>query len=642
MTLTFGADMKTSILLTTLISAVLLFAAPAASRAATGGALSDDDSSRLSTIPHSPEFEEALREAGAHRLAVRHEGWNETLPSWARLKIYELTGRTEIKGQDPIFTVLSIIYEPSRWSRAKFLPIEHPRIAEIMGLEGKWVSPLDIVENPKFMDLQAEYDAAKLDAEEYADLIDLLRAVMQAKKLGVERDGVFESVSTRQGKPALDPSTISRAARYDNDLAGLQAREKLLGAKVKESKPFRKATEMLFHRVGLILDLPEQFTIIPDPGATDGSWIAAPRELGSRFRDQASASPAAATIENVALKSGFAGPTPLELAAADLDEAFALAFLDDDPSGLDNAIDEFLTFAAKSRAYPSDTYRNLLNFYVFSHPYKIAALLYGIAAALFGLFAFFKAAPWRIAGTTVLIVGFLVQTAAMGLRFYLSGHVPVSNMFESITFTAWAALGVGLVIELVKRQGIFGLATACAGMLALIGANMMPLHDTRLHPLRAVLNSIWLNIHVTMMLISYGVFMISAVFAAIYLIKKLAGREALFGGKPLMTLDQTEEFAYRLVQLGWPLLTVGIMLGAVWADTAWGRYWGWDPKETWALITWIVYTIYLHSRMVMGWKGWVSALACLIGFLMVMVTWLGVSYLPWFAGGLHTYASPTV
>jgi cytochrome c-type biogenesis protein CcsB len=213
-------------------------------------------------------------------------------------------------------------------------------------------------------------------------------------------------------------------------------------------------------------------------------------------------------------------------------------------------------------------------------------------------------------------------------------------MYESITFTAWSAIVIGATFEIMQRRGFVGLVTAVVGLLALILVAQMPLHDIRMHPLRAVLNSYWLNIHVTMMLVSYGAFAIAAGVAVVYLLKSFLGRDALFGGTPLMDLEQTEEFAYRLVQVGWPILTVGICLGAVWADTAWGRYWGWDPKETWAFITWIVYTIYLHSRMVMGWRGRVSALACVIGFIMVLITWLGVSYIPWFAGGLHTYASP--
>jgi len=108
----------------------------------------------------------------------------------------------------------------------------------------------------------------------------------------------------------------------------------------------------------------------------------------------------------------------------------------------------------------------------------------------------------------------------------------------------------------------------------------------------------------------------------------------------LPDLESLELFAYRCVQVGWPLLTLGVFLGGVWAQTAWGRFWGWDPKETWALITWIVYTGYLHTRMVLGWRGKLSAIASLAGFACVLITWFGVSYLPGLAGGLHSYASP--
>jgi len=183
------------------------------------------------------------------------------------------------------------------------------------------------------------------------------------------------------------------------------------------------------------------------------------------------------------------------------------------------------------------------------------------------------------------------------------------------------------------------LGATLVGFLMLTGVAMMPLHESRIHPLRAVLNSYWLNIHVTMMLFSYAAFALAAVFAGIYLLRSAFRLDGVLSS--VMSQAQTEEFAYRLVQLGWPLLTVGVTLGAVWADVAWGRAWGWDPKETWAFITWVTYTAYLHSRMVMGWRGNWSAAACVVGFVMVVITMLGVSYLPWFSGGLHSYASPT-
>ena len=147
-------------------------------------------------------------------------------------------------------------------------------------------------------------------------------------------------------------------------------------------------------------------------------------------------------------------------------------------------------------------------------------------------------------------------------------------------------------------------------------------------------NCCWVAGSVTMMLISYGTFALSGFFALGYLVKSLAGREALFGGTPVMTLEQMEGFAYRLVQLGWPLITVGIMLGAVWADTAWGRYWGWDPKENGALLIVIWCAVILHAR----WGGMVRdrgvALLAIFGNIITAWSWFGVNML---GVGLHSY-----
>jgi cytochrome c-type biogenesis protein CcsB len=107
---------------------------------------------------------------------------------------------------------------------------------------------------------------------------------------------------------------------------------------------------------------------------------------------------------------------------------------------------------------------------------------------------------------------------------------------------------------------------------------------------------------------------------------------------PMPTTQVLELFTYRAIQIGYPLLTWGIFSGAVWADHAWGRFWAWDPKETWSLITWFVYTIFLHMRLRHGLSGRALALASIAGFISVLITWLGVSYLPIFAG-LHSYAN---
>ncbi|MBI5154647.1 c-type cytochrome biogenesis protein CcsB [Candidatus Poribacteria bacterium] len=604
---------------------VMMVAATNWGFAATNGFLSSDPENRLSTIPHDADFEKAIRDSRLGDIAVRHEGWNETLDSWARLKVHELTGRDAIHGQSPAFTLLSLMYERERWADAHILPVEHPRIAEVMRFSSKWVSLRDVAENEHTQELNNLLREGAQRREEYQSLVALLNAVEQAEQLGVDRPGVFESVL----QPGVEEDRVRELATNRAELEQAHERRRELRAQIKAGKAFLEAGERLLNRTMLALTLPEQFLIVPDPEDPEGEWIAASEhargEGGHGLIQPARLSP-----------SGL-----LPRAASELDGALAKSFAAGAPSELGPAVQRFLRTAMQSRYYPAHWHRVLTNLYVAHNPFNAAAWMYALAAALFGLFAFFQARAWRLAGMAALGTGLLLHTSAEVIRLLLTGHMPVSNMFESITFASWAALVIGTAFELAKRRGVAGLFASAVGALALIGVGLMPLHDTRLHPLRAVLNSYWLNIHVTMMLISYGTFALAALFAGSYLVKSLAGRESLFGGKPLLSLEQTEEFAYRLVQVAWPVLTVGVCLGAVWADTAWGRYWGWDPKETWALITWIVYTIYLHSRMVMGWKGRVSAIACLAGFLMVMITWLGVSYIPWFAGGLHTYASPT-
>ena len=143
-----------------------------------------------------------------------------------------------------------------------------------------------------------------------------------------------------------------------------------------------------------------------------------------------------------------------------------------------------------------------------------------------------------------------------------------------------------------------------------------------IEPLRAVLNSYWLDYHVTTMMLSYGAFTIAFATALLYLLSS-AWPRVMRWAPPLEALDL---YTYRAIQFGWPLLGIGIVLGAVWADTAWGRMWSWDPKETWSLITWLIYTGYLHVRLVHGWKGTVMAWSSILGYGAVMFTYIGVNF----------------
>lgn len=570
--------------------------------------LSADPSSRLHTIPHNPAIEEAIRASRLDMVVVNHEGWTETVGTFARLKMHEITGRTRIPGQDPQYTLLSMMYERDRWLDARILPVEHPALLEVLSLEGKWVTPRQVADNPRINTLIDEIQAARADKRELDRVTNLLNAVEQVHRLGRE-DRVLSAFEP----DGLTPARILEVADDREERRRLLAQRGELRAKWEEQRPYVEAGEKLLARAHALSNLQDQFLVVPDSESLDERWVR----------------PAALTREG-----------PLFQSARSLDLALSRAVLLNDPDRIAPAVDEFLALAEQSTRYPGELFRRIQNTYVNTNPWRVSAWTYLFGAMAMGMYFFFRHRAWYIGSLALLGVGFAIHTAAVGARLYLVGHAPVSNMFEAVTFFTWALMVLAIAFEAWHRRGMVAVGSMILAFLFLIAAGMMPLHQTRLHPIRAVLNSYWLNIHVTLMLLSYAAFAISFFFASLYLVRSFLGRRSLLGGAPIMSQDQTEEFAYRLVQLGWPILTVGIALGAVWADTAWGRYWGWDPKETWAFITWVAYTVYLHMRMVMGWRGRWSAFACVIGFVMVLITWFGVSYLPWFAGGLHTYASP--
>lgn len=649
--------------------------------------LTDDENSRLYTVPHNPEMQQAVENSDLKMLVVLHEGWQETLPSFARLKIYEITGRTSIKGQLPAYTVLSMIYEPAKWDTARVLPVEHPDLLEMLSLDGKWVSPIQVRESPGLNGLVEYLQAAGRRQAELRRTRKLLNAVEQANRLGRE-----ERVLTQHEFDPNDPISRSEIVELlDNpsELRALHEQRAELEKETDEHKALVNAGNRILSRTMALAEIRNDFLVVPDAESVPEQWV-----------------------RPVALESGT---MTLGAAGRAFDRALAEAFRTENPELLRRASEEFLSIVSRSRLYPSETWREMLNLYITQNPWRTAAWLYLLAGCVFGLYFFFGTRKFYWTAVIITLAGFLFNTAAVGLRLYLKGHVPVSNMFEAITFCAWAVMLIAIFFEGYQRRALVGLGANVIAFLFLIGASLMPLHETRLHPLRAVLNSYWLNIHVTMMLLSYAAFALAFVFAIVHLVRTLSAKDArligvgggvfgfgllglyylmhqfetalytssklvnmvtssleigffllgsflligagiaiigfgiiwgmqrlgLLNGEPAMTLEQNEAFAYRLVQVGWPILTLGVTLGAVWADTAWGRFWGWDPKETWAFITWVTYTVYLHMRMVMGWRGRMSSAACVIGFIMVLITWLGVSYLPWFSGGLHSYASPT-
>lgn len=276
--------------------------------------------------------------------------------------------------------------------------------------------------------------------------------------------------------------------------------------------------------------------------------------------------------------------------------------------------------------------------------------------ALFGYFLsmmayFFHLAYRKDIGVTV---GNLVATASVGvhavsliLRWITAGHAPYTNMYEYSSLFAWVIVISSLVLYLVYRiKTIGGFATAMAVLLMGTGRVLYSPPG----PLVPALKSFWLDLHVFTMVLSSGVFALAAVFGALYMLKERrlrlmqaapAGNPHSRGGKAgrsildrMPALDSLDTLSFNTIKFAFPFWTFGIIAGAVWAEEAWGRYWGWDPKETWSLITWFVYAGYLHARVTAGWRGYRSALLATLAFIALIFTYFGVNLV---LSGLHSY-----
>jgi cytochrome c-type biogenesis protein CcsB len=231
-----------------------------------------------------------------------------------------------------------------------------------------------------------------------------------------------------------------------------------------------------------------------------------------------------------------------------------------------------------------------------------------------------------------LFAGFLFHTFGLGLRWYISGHSPMSNGYESMLFISWVTLLAGFIFS---RRSPFALsATAVLASMTLLVAHMSFM-DPEITNLVPVLKSYWLTLHVSVITGSYGFLGLGAILGLIVMIlmSLLTGKNR---ERISATIDELTVINYKALTLGLYLLTIGTFLGAIWANESWGRYWGWDPKETWSLITIIVYSIVIHSRLIPGMKDiFTFNIIALFAFSSVLMTYFGVNY---YLSGLHSYA----
>jgi cytochrome c-type biogenesis protein CcsB len=297
-------------------------------------------------------------------------------------------------------------------------------------------------------------------------------------------------------------------------------------------------------------------------------------------------------------------------------------------------------------------------------------------------------------GTAGMATGNLTIAALLLARWIEGGYFPMSNLYESLFALAWGVTTMHLLAEAMGRSSLVGVVTAPIAMaIAAFATLSLPTNMQGSEPLVPALKSNWLMMHVSVMLLSYAALLVGSLLAIAFLVvtrgqavelrgssvgtgsfrnrhssdplpapvpsvlletptpslslgqgdtlvlekpsvNQLATQAQPLSPQRLTLADSLDNISYRMIGLGFPLLTIGIIAGAVWANEAWGSYWSWDPKETWALITWLVFAAYLHARITKGWQGRRPALLAATGFAVVWVCYLGVNLL---GKGLHSY-----
>lgn len=322
------------------------------------------------------------------------------------------------------------------------------------------------------------------------------------------------------------------------------------------------------------------------------------------------------------------------------------------------------------------------------------AVLFVTMLAYWGSVAFPGLAYLQTVGATGMGIANLCIATLLGARWLEAGYFPLSNLYESLFFIAWGITAMHFLAESMGRSPLVGAVTAPVAMgITAFAALTLPSQMQTAEPLVPALKSNWLMMHVSVMLLSYAALMVGSLLAVAFLVVtrgqnielkgssvgtgayrtkayKLHRSEAtsstssaasatsvalsdiaLSGGEAgvavmtppaaavlspqrLSLADALDNISYRIIGLGFPLLTIGIIAGAVWANEAWGSYWSWDPKETWALITWLVFAAYLHARITRGWQGRRPAILAAAGFMVVWICYLGVNLL---GKGLHSY-----
>ncbi|NOQ41630.1 MAG: c-type cytochrome biogenesis protein CcsB [Desulfuromusa sp.] len=265
--------------------------------------------------------------------------------------------------------------------------------------------------------------------------------------------------------------------------------------------------------------------------------------------------------------------------------------------------------------------------------FSITTLFYLIASILYLVAMIGKHQRAGQIGRWVLLAGVVLHATCFGVSHSIAGGAPVTSLHESLSFFAWCLVLLFLLLDLRFRLSVMGAFAAPLAFGLMVASALSPHVVVQLNP---VLKSWLFPVHITFAFLGNAAFALSFGAGVMYLIQNRMLKSKRFTRiyQVLPSLDTLDKVNYTCLSIGFPLMTLGIISGAFWANTAWGSYWRWDPKETWALITWFLYAALLHGRLTIGWRGRKAAIFSIIAFMFLLFTFLGVNLL---LDGYHTF-----
>jgi cytochrome c-type biogenesis protein CcsB len=256
----------------------------------------------------------------------------------------------------------------------------------------------------------------------------------------------------------------------------------------------------------------------------------------------------------------------------------------------------------------------------------VSILLYLLSAAGYLAYFFLQKKHLQQAGFIVLVGGFIFHCAALMLDYHQQGHIPVANMRETLSLAGWAIAGVFIVLNYRYHLKILGVYAAPFVALIMVIVSQLPDEPAKTTQL---FKSVWLVAHVTVIFIGEAAFALACGAGILYLIQEdsIKAKKRRFFFKRLPSLDLLDSTGYGCIVVGFTMLTIGLITGLVYAKSVWGRFWSWDPKEVWSGLSWLFYAALLHERLAVGWRGRRSAIMAIVGFGVLVFTFLGVNLL---------------